>query len=154
MTGDGAVRRLTYVLQFHRPPRSGSQDGLATAPGLVVSTHVADGTVTSELTPLAGAPATLDLTYTLNQDGSQFFEWGSIQFGDAAASTLSFASVGAGALLGPPDADGFSHGTVMYAVQGGTGALEGAGGAITSNFLVDLATDELLDTHLGIVRLP
>lgn len=108
----------------------------------------------SELAPIAGDEAVLDLTYVLNHDGTLFFEWGKVSFGDASASSLSFSSVGAGTLPGPPDPDGFSQGTVVYAVDGGTGELDGARGAITSNFLVDLKTEELVDTHLGVVRLP
>jgi hypothetical protein len=55
-----------------------------------------------------------------------------------------------------PGADGFSHGG-RRRVGGSTretGALAGAAGAITSNFLINLETDELVDSHLGIVRLP
>jgi hypothetical protein len=144
------LNRLTYVLRFHRPA-SGAP---VTAPGLTVTTRLEDGGFVSQMEPLAGAQATLDLTYALNNDGTLFFEWGRVTFGDTQASSLTFSSIGAGALLGPPDDDGFSHGTVMYTVDGGSGALDGARGAITSNFLVDLATEELIDTHLGIVRLP
>jgi hypothetical protein len=145
-----AVNRLTYVLRFHRPPKGSA----ATAPGLTVTTRLEGGTVASELTPLAGAEATLALKYAVNRDGTLFFEWGSVTFGDQPASSLSFSSIGAGTLAAQPDADGFSHGTVAYSVDDGTGALAGARGVINSNFLVDLDTDELIDTHLGIVRLP
>jgi hypothetical protein len=54
----------------------------------------------------------------------------------------------------PPGRDGFSHGKIAYSVEGGSGALQGAQGIIDSNFLVNLQTDELVDTHLGIIRLP
>ena len=57
-------------------------------------------------------------------------------------------------MLGPPAAGGFSHGVVMWAIDSGTGALAGATGAITSNFLVNLQTEEPIDNHLGVVRLP
>jgi len=144
------VNRLTYVLRFHRPPHGAA----ATAPGLNVTTRLEAGGFDSDLEPLPGGEATLDLKYALNRDGTLFFEWGSVTFGGASASSLSFSSIGAGVLTGSPDADGFSHGTVMYTVDGGTGAFEGATGAITSNFLVDLDTEELVDTHLGLIRLP
>jgi hypothetical protein len=49
---------------------------------------------------------------------------------------------------------GFSHGVVAYSIDSGTGALAGAGGAITSNFLVNLETNELIDMQLGVVILP
>ena len=113
-----------------------------------------NGSFATEVEELAGAAAALDLKYSLNNDGTLFFEWGSVTFGDASASSVSFSSIGAGVLPRPPDDDGFSHGTVMYTVDDGTGALAGARGAITSNFLVDLDTDELIDTHLGLIRLP
>jgi hypothetical protein len=144
------VNRLTYVLRFHRPPNGAA----ATAPGLSVTTRLENGSFATEVEELAGAAAALDLKYSLNNDGTLFFEWGSVTFGDASASSVSFSSIGAGVLPRPPDDDGFSHGTVMYTVDGGTGALAGARGAITSNFLVDLDTDELIDTHLGLIRLP
>jgi hypothetical protein len=51
-------------------------------------------------------------------------------------------------------ADGFSPGVVMWAIDSGTGALAGVTGAITSNFLVNLQREELIDNHLGVVRLP
>ena len=41
----------------------------------------------------------------------------------------------------------------MRAGEEGTGAFEQAQGFITSNFLVNLKTNELLDTHLGILRM-
>ena len=147
-----SVDRITYVLRFHRPKK----DAPTIATGLRVETHVAGATVSSDLRDLEGEKANLDLQYALNQDGTQFFEWGTLTFGegDPSAATLAFSSIGAGSLPGPPDADGFSHGVVTYRIDSGTGALEGATGMITSNFLVDLATEELIDTHLGIIRLP
>src|ERR1019366_2153207 len=82
-------------------------------------------------------------------------EGGVIRFGaEPGASELTFSSVGAGRLLGPPGADGLSHGVVVWKIDSGTGALAGAAGAITSNFLINLETDELVDSHLGVVRLP
>ena len=53
-----------------------------------------------------------------------------------------------------PDADGFSHGTVMWKMDSGTGIFAGVTGAITSNFLVNLATDELFDYHFYLLYLP
>jgi hypothetical protein len=110
--------------------------------------------LTSRQSTLPGEQASLALLYALNADGSLFFEWGTVSFGAGGASSLKFASVGAGALLGAPASDGFSHGVVAYSIGSGTGALAGAGGAITSNFLVNLETNELFDTHLGVIELP
>jgi hypothetical protein len=147
--------RLTYALQFHRPPKGmGGTESPTTASGLELRTQIADGSLESALLPLAGDEAVLELDYTLNHDGTLFFESGVVTFGGPGASSLTFASVGAGSLLGEPDSDGFSHGVVAWAIESGTGAFAGAGGAISSNFLVNLQTDELIDTHLGVVRLP
>ncbi len=125
------------------------------APGLRAMTSLEDGMISSRVDPLPGDSAVYESSYVLNHDGTLFFEWGVIRFGtDPGASTLTFSSVGAGSLLGPPAADGFSHGVVMWKIDSGTGALAGAAGAITSNFLINLETDELVDSHLGVVRLP
>jgi hypothetical protein len=146
------TRYLTYALQFHRPP--GESGGPAKAGSLKVTTKVGAGTVVAELEPIGGDEATLELSYALNHDKTLFFENGTVTFGGAGSSSLSFSSVGVGSLLGPPGDDGFSHGVVAWRIESGTGALLGASGAITSNFLVNLATDELVDTHLGVVMLP
>jgi hypothetical protein len=149
------MQRLIYSLQFHRPPKGdGSDDAPTVARGLQLTTRIAGGLIEPTLEALPGEQALLDLQYTLNHDGTLFFESGTVTFGDSELASLSFSSIGTGSLLGGCDSDGFSHGVVAWEVESGTGALEGASGAISSNFLVNLQTDELLDTHLGVVRLP
>jgi hypothetical protein len=149
------MRLVTYALQFHRPAKgSGGAEQPTVAPGLSVTTLVEHGTVSSRLEPLPGDRAVLHLSYMLNHDQTLFFESGTIVFGSAGASTLEFSSVGAGSLLGAPDADGFTHGVVAWKIDRGTGALSGATGAISSNFLVNLESEELIDSHLGVVHLP
>ena len=148
---------LTYVLRFHRPPYAqGTAEPPTTGPGLTVRTRVLDGSLAAQLDELGGAEATLELTFAVNQDSTLFFEWGSVRFGAAGAASLSFSSIGTGTLLPDADADGFRHGTVSYLVTGGTGALAGASGIINSNFLLNLDPDsnELVDTHLGVIHLP
>jgi hypothetical protein len=143
---------LTYVLRFVRPAYAGGDpEPPTTGHGLTVTTTIADGTLSSRLTELAGGEATLALTYQQVADTSLFLEQGTLSFG---AGSLTFSSIGAGTLLNTPDADGFSHGTIAYLVQSGTGPLEGASGIIASNFRVNLQTNDLVDTHLGIIRLP
>jgi hypothetical protein len=142
---------LTYVLRFHRP--RGKPEPPTTASGLIVTTRIESGTVNTQLDPIAGDEAVLSLQFATNKDSSLFFEWGVLTLGDPGSSSLTFSSIGAGTLL-PPGRDGFSHGTIAYSVEGGSGALQGAQGIIDSNFLVNLQTDELVDTHLGIIRLP
>lgn len=153
------VPRLTYVLQFHRPADRGTEPD---APGSTVPTRATGLTVTTALTDtgfdcshryIDGGTATLDLTFTTNQEGTLFFEWGSLAVGSPSGPMLMFRSVGAGQLSPTAAGDGFSHGTVMYEVTGGTGMFEEAQGFITSNFLVNLTTNELIDTHLGILQL-
>lgn len=144
------MKRLTYALRFHRPP--GQQP--IKAAGLSLVTRIEDGSVDGTLEPLQGGQAVLDLEYRTNHDETLFFEWGSVTFGPPGASALTFSSIGAGVLPGPVDEEGFRHGTVAYQVDSGTGALAGATGIITSNFLVNLDTNELVDTHLAILRLP
>lgn len=146
---------LTYALQFHRPPEGeGEGEAPTKATGLRLTTKLAAGSVSAELAPLPGNEAVLQLEYALNHDKTLFFENGTVTFGPPSSSSLSFSSVGAGSLLGPADENGFSHGVVAWEIESGTGKLAGASGAITSNFLVNLATNELIDTHLGVVQLP
>lgn len=146
--------RLTYVLRFHRPAAAeGAPEPPTTGPGLSVTTTIADGTIGSRLEALDGDEATLALQYQVGATGTQFVESGTLTFGDAQASSLTFAWLNAGTLLAA-DPDGFSHGAIAYGISAGTGALAGASGIITSNFLVDLQTNELWDTHLGIILLP
>lgn len=133
------ARILTYALQFHRPPKaSGGEERLTAAPGLRATTSLEDGLISSRLDPLPG-----DLAVYESSFGT-----------DPGASRLTFSSLGAGSLLEPPGADGFSRGVAMWKIGSGTGAFAGAAGAITSNFLINLETDELVDSHLGVVRLP
>ncbi len=146
------MQRLTYVLQFHRPAGSGDEAPV-TAPGAVVTTRLEAAGVATTIAPLEGATAALDLSYRLNGDGTLFLEWGTLHFGDDAGSSVTFSSVGAGT-LGAADVDGFSHGLVTYSVTSGTGQFDGASGLITSNFLLDATTNELIDTHLGVIRTP
>jgi hypothetical protein len=56
-------------------------------------------------------------------------------------------------LLGALGADAFSPGVVVWKIDLGTGPLAAAAGAITSNFVINFETDELIDFHLGVVRL-
>jgi hypothetical protein len=144
------VKRLVYVLRFHRPAGEGAP---TTAGGLRVTTTLEGRTFATDMDTLTGDGATLELEYAVNRgDATQFFEWGTVSFGESPGdSSLTFASTGVGTLAAQPDPDGFSHGAVSYVIQGGTGALEGARGMITSNFIVNLNTNELFDTHVGIV---
>ena len=144
--------RLAYALRFHRPPKTAAApEPVATAPSAAMTTAISDGDVRATLSAIPGGEAVLGTHYRLNHDGSMFFEWGTIDFGGAG---LRFGSVGAGTMLGPAAADGFSHGVVLWRVESGWGAFEGATGAITSNFLVALETQELIDYQFHVIQLP
>ncbi|HEX9990590.1 MAG TPA: hypothetical protein VGE45_19195 [Chloroflexia bacterium] len=148
------MQPLTFALRFHRPPKSDKDPTpQATAQGVQITTLIEPQGVAAKIEPLPGETAVMTNTAVLSHDGQLFFEWGTINFG-GDANTLSFSSIGAGTLLGTPDDEGFSHGTVMWKLDSGTGAFAGATGAITSNFLINLETDELIDYHFYIVYLP
>lgn len=146
------MRQLTYYLQFIRP--AGSPEGaVATAYGNTLTTTIG-APVDGCLALLPGSTATMKNTAVLNADSTLFFENGSIQFGDGPTS-LTFVSIGAGAVLGQPDPSSpLLHGTVMWKVTEGSGQLSGVSGAIVSNFLVDPATNQLIDNQLHMLWLP
>jgi hypothetical protein len=148
------MKNLTYVLRFHRPPSQNGKELPAVAPSLQATTVIGPQGVTAQMEPIAGASATLENGFALNHDQTMFFEWGTITFGPAG-DTLTFESIGAGYLLGNLDSSQcFSLGTVMWRVTCGTGFFAGATGAITSNFLIDLQSGELLDNQFHVIYLP
>ncbi|MGA7730849.1 MAG: hypothetical protein WCD37_06210 [Chloroflexia bacterium] len=148
------MQKLTYALMFQRAPKSTEDPApQAIAQSVQITTVIGPDGVTATFDAVAGQAAVMTNEATVNHDGQLFFEWGTINFG-GDANSLSFSSIGAGTLLGPPDADGFSHGTVMWKVNSGTGAFAGATGAITSNFLVNLDTDALIDYQVHMLYLP
>lgn len=154
------MQTLTYVLRFHRGPnpnpksKSDGPQPQAIAQSLQMTTVLDSNGVTATSQTVPGDIAVMTNSFALDNSGQLFFEWGTITFLGSAGSTLAFSSIGAGTLLGPPNADGFSHGVVMWKVDSGTGAFAGATGAITSNFLVNLDTEELIDNQLHLIYLP
>lgn len=150
------MKPLTFALRFHRPPKSDKDPTpQATAQSVQITTLIEPQGVAAKIEPVPGQTAVMTNTAALsnNNQGPLFFEWGTINFG-GDANTLSFSSIGVGTLLGALDGEGFSHGTVMWKIDSGTGAFAGATGAITSNFLINLDTDELIDYHFYIIYLP
>jgi hypothetical protein len=149
------MKSLTFYLQFHRPPKApGADEAPAIASSATLSTMIGKSGVTASLTPLPGLTARLDNSFTLNQDGTLFFEWGTVTFGEHG-DQIAFSSVGPGYLLGQPDPSSpMQQGTVMWKITGGSGFFAGATGAIVSNFLVNPATGELTDNHAYLVYLP
>lgn len=148
--------RMTYVLQFHRPPRpaSGADDQPpAEAKSLTTSTKITPSGFEFQQKNMDGTTATLELDFATNPEMTLFLEWGCLTISPPSGPRLTFRSTGAGQLSPTPDPEGFRHGTVMYEVTGGTGVFKNARGFITSNFLVNLDTEELFDTHVGILLL-
>jgi hypothetical protein len=82
-------------------------------------------------------------------DATTFREQGTIVFGPE--SELRFRTLGTG-YLAPAASPDLRHGTVAWELDGGSGALAGATGRITSNFTV---TDEgeVVDQQLGLIFL-
>jgi hypothetical protein len=148
------MQQLIYALQFRRPPKSspGATEIPARATSMSITTSISDAGVKAGIEQVAGESATLENQFQLNKDGLLFFEQGTITFG-AGAGKLNFSSIGVGQLLDCADPK-YKAGTVMWKVDSGEGFFAGATGAITSNFLVDLKTEELIDNHLGVIYLP
>jgi hypothetical protein len=150
------MRRLTFVLKFHRAPKPASgpeQPTIATS--LRITTLISPAGVNGALEKIEGEAATMETTAQVNQDGNLFFENGTLTFGNAGSviGTLKYSSLGTGYLTSCPEAN-FNAGTVMWKIDGGTGFFANATGNITSNFLIDLNTDELIDHHFYLVHLP
>src|ERR1700683_1374409 len=98
------MKSLTFYLQFRRPPKApgAAEDPPAVASSAMQSTVIGQSGVSASLAPLPGLSARLDNSFTLNQDGTLFFEWGTVTFGESG-DKLTFASIGPGYLLGQPD---------------------------------------------------
>lgn len=148
------MRQLIYALQFRRPPKTspGAPESPARATSMSITTTISDAGVKAGIKQLAGESATLENQFQLDKDGLLFFEQGTITFG-TGNNKINFSSIGVGHLLDCADPK-FKAGTVMWKVDSGEGFFAGATGAITSNFLVDLKTEELIDNHLGVIYLP
>ena len=81
---------------------------------------------------------------------STFTETGTIGFGDGE---LDIDTIGEGT-IGPSREDGVMQGAVMWRITAGRGRFEGAGGVITSNFLLRLDNGEVEDRQVAVVFLP
>ncbi|WP_281886348.1 hypothetical protein [Paenibacillus sp. YYML68] len=148
------MRKLMFPLQFHREPsQAGGTEPPAVAKSIRMDTIVTAEGVEVQLEELTGQTAIMSNEAQLNHDQTLFFEWGTIQFANPA-NTLKFSSIGAGMLVGEADAEGFTPGVVLWRIDGGTGYFQGAHGTITSNFLINLATNELIDNHFYVVYVP
>jgi hypothetical protein len=155
------MTRLVFALEFNRPASATPEPNPIVAASNCVVTIITPVGVTGVVEPLRGQmTASLQVTPTKpNPDGS-FTETGVITFGDPEANnTLSFSSIHYGYMNAYPCPEApFTAGTVMWAIDSGTGSFEGATGAITSNFLIDLSNPnvkgELIAYQFGVVYLP
>jgi hypothetical protein len=118
--------------------------------------------VTGTIEPLGQYQlAKLTTQPTFNADGS-FTEKGTLIFGLSSESDptennlLTFTSIRLGQLNPDICAESpYTPGTVMWMIDEGSGMgfFAGASGAITSNFLVDKSTHELIAYQFGVVQL-
>jgi hypothetical protein len=83
---------------------------------------------------------------------STFSETGTISFGDGDGQ-LEIASVSDGT-LGPSAEPDLLHGAVVYRITAGSERFEGAGGLITSNFLLWPASGEFEERQVAVVFVP
>ncbi|MBT6443057.1 MAG: hypothetical protein HOK61_11575 [Alphaproteobacteria bacterium] len=83
--------------------------------------------------------------------GVQFREYGTVKFGDGDNS-ISFDTIGSGSFA-PAAEPGVLHGGILWSIEGGTGALKGASGIITSNFVIE-ADGSVTDYHFGVIFTP
>jgi hypothetical protein len=83
---------------------------------------------------------------------STFTETGTLTIGDDG-DEVDVVTVGEGT-LGPSAEPGQLQGAVIWLVAAGRGRFAGAGGLITSNFLLRPATGEVEDWQAGVVFVP
>lgn len=147
------MRTVSYVLRFER-----AGDGEPTvATGLVTVTSLGTDDVPVETTRVQiPGRASYESEFSVDPDGIRFTEEGVITFyGEAAEHTLGFSTLGHGYLVPPADPDtNLTPGAVMWKVDSSTGFFAGATGVISSNFRVDLDTEQLFDDQLGFIQLP
>ena len=150
------MQKLAYTLMFHRAPKSPEDPPpQAVAQSIQITTEICPDIINATFHTIPGEAAIMINQATVDPDGLRFTETGTIKFG-GDDNTLNFGSIGQGTLLTTtPDADGFIQGTVMWKINGdaSTGIFAGATGAITSNFLINLETDELFDYHFYLLYL-
>jgi hypothetical protein len=147
------MRQLVYALRFTGQATPVSADGSVLAVATTASCEPLggiDGTewLACKLEGLAGGEAHLASELTITGVTS-FQEVGTIAFGES--DRLRFSTVGSG-YLGPSPDPSFRHGAVVWRVDGGESQFAGAGGLITSNFLISSSGD-VTDHHFGVIFL-
>jgi hypothetical protein len=148
------VRELVFALTFHgaaraKPGSTTIRQARTSAPSQTLRTTLADGAIHALVEPASGGRAVLESEVERFPDGS-FVEWGTITYGDVGV--VSFETVGRG-VVGDSPLGGWKSGAVVWTVTGGTGALAGARGLITSNFAVS-DRGEVVDNHFVRLYVP
>lgn len=150
------MRQVLYVMKFSGQAsftNSAQQQISLKTTGLsnTMSTRITEAGIEGIMTadPDPDGAAFLESTVTMDQQKS-FTQSGSISFGDD--HEITFETVGAG-LFGPSADPRHFHGSVTWRVTGGTGALAGATGYITSNFTISSEGD-VADYQLGVLFVP
>jgi hypothetical protein len=120
-----------------------------TATSVTITTTVGPSGLTGSLQPASGGSASFESEAAMTGDTS-FDEKGTITFGDGG-HRIHFSTIGQGYIAPSPDPS-FLSGTVSWRIDGGEGQFEGAGGLITSNFLVH-ESGEVTDNQVGVIFL-
>jgi hypothetical protein len=142
------VRRIVISARFEGEAAAPSGAPPRTSPRAAsVSLEIAG----ADVSPFAADRASYANEVTFTGE-STFTESGTIAFGDGG-DELDVETVGAGT-LGPSAEEGVLHGAVVWRIAAGRGRLAGAGGLVTSNFLLWPATGRVEDRQLAVVFLP
>ena len=148
------MRELVFSLTFRGeagavPGSAAVRQARTVAPSQALWTVLGPAGIDIRTESLAGESAVLESRVERLADGT-FVEDGTIAYG--SAGTISFVTVGRGT-VGPSPVPGWVHGAVTWSVTGGAGALAGARGLITSNFVVS-ERGEVVDTHVARLYVP
>jgi hypothetical protein len=136
------MKRIEYAIRFEGTGVPGDAEGT-----LKVSAKSTGGPAPD---PALGADASFESSVTMNNE-TTFGEDGTITFGDKGS--LTFSTVGRG-IFTPSAQEGFANGAVIWKVEDGTGALAGATGYITSNFVMNNADGSVVDNEFGVLFVP
>ena len=142
------MNRVIYALQFYREPGK-REDDPAFANSVTFLTRILPDGIHSLLDAIGGETAEFRSSVSIvSEKEGTFLEQGTIRFG--RAGSVKFSTIGLGYLRQSQEGN-LTPGTVMWQIDSGDGVFDGVYGAITSNFLVNLDTNELVDNHLGVI---
>jgi hypothetical protein len=148
----GPPRQLLYVMQWkgQGTPVTGTNRLKinSKASSCVFTTVVENDGLNSTFLPVAGVSASFNSEATFTGETS-FQEVGAIKF--VNGNSIRFKSLSDG-FLAPSASPTFRQGAVIFRIEGGEGAFNGASGLIASNFTVGEA-GEVTENHLGVLFL-